>query len=134
VVLAVLVLTCFPVLPDAFAASASSNVPNPREDDDATMRRDARRFWYGGDATPSYRRFLHQAAEAERRRRSKRSIGGKVGTLQVAATSQPTWINLGPTRATFEINGYLLPGALDSGRISSIVVNPLDPNVIYIAT
>jgi hypothetical protein len=53
---------------------------------------------------------------------------------QAALPSVPatTWVSLGPTDARNEFNGFDIPG-VDSGRPSNILVDPRDPNVVYVA-
>src|SRR3954468_18775215 len=53
---------------------------------------------------------------------------------QAALPSVPatTWVSLGPTSARNEFNGVDIPG-VDSGRPNSILVDPRDPNVVYVA-
>ncbi len=53
---------------------------------------------------------------------------------QAALPSVPaaTWVSLGPTGARNEFNGVDIPG-VDSGRPNSILVDPRDPNVVYVA-
>lgn len=43
-----------------------------------------------------------------------------------------TWVPLGPTDASREYNGVDIDG-VDSGRPSSIIVDPRDPNIVYLA-
>ncbi|MFP2926940.1 hypothetical protein ACLESO_17420 [Pyxidicoccus sp. 3LG] len=50
-----------------------------------------------------------------------------------AVVSGMSWVNLGPTNATFQYNGTLY-NEVDSGRVSGIVVHPEDPQVVYLAT
>ncbi|HEY0985655.1 MAG TPA: hypothetical protein VGD80_01335, partial [Kofleriaceae bacterium] len=54
---------------------------------------------------------------------------------QLLAPSVPatTWVSLGPTGAIDEFNGFDIPG-VDSGRLNTIVVDPRDPNVVYVAS
>ncbi|WP_163997108.1 WD40/YVTN/BNR-like repeat-containing protein [Pyxidicoccus caerfyrddinensis] len=50
-----------------------------------------------------------------------------------AVVSGQSWVNLGPTNANFEYNGSNY-NEVDSGRISGIVVHPVDAQVVYLAT
>src|SRR5262249_26290632 len=43
-----------------------------------------------------------------------------------------TWVSLGPTNAIHEFNGVDIDG-VDSGRPNAILVDPRDPNVVYMA-
>ncbi len=53
---------------------------------------------------------------------------------QAALPSVPatTWVSLGPTGALNEFNGTNIAG-VDSGRLNTILIDPRDPNVVYIA-
>jgi photosystem II stability/assembly factor-like uncharacterized protein len=55
---------------------------------------------------------------------------------QIAAAMQSvpstTWVNVGPTDAPQEVNFFKI-GSVDSGRPSAILVDPRDPNVVYVA-
>jgi hypothetical protein len=53
---------------------------------------------------------------------------------QAALPSVPatTWVSLGPTGARNEFNGIDIPG-VDSGRPNTILVDPRDPDVVYLA-
>jgi hypothetical protein len=53
---------------------------------------------------------------------------------QAALPSVPatTWVSLGPTSALDEFNFVDIAG-VDSGRLNTILVDPRDPNVVYIA-
>ncbi len=50
-----------------------------------------------------------------------------------AVVSGLSWVNLGPTNASFQYNGTLY-NEVDSGRISGIAVHPVDPQVVYLST
>ena len=115
-----------------FSGAATAAAPAAAaEADDANMRRDARRDWYGGDRTPEYRRFLFGAALAEQARRA--SLKTRSSTASSAAGTPVTWRSLGPTGANFEQNGVQIKG-VDSGRLNGIVVSPVDGKTIYVAT
>jgi hypothetical protein len=86
---------------------------------------------------------IHRASSAELalRDRVAREESAKIaakraarGTAAAALPSVPatTWVNIGPTDAPEEINYYKIDG-VDSGRPNSIVVDPRDPNVVYVA-
>jgi len=49
-----------------------------------------------------------------------------------ASVPSTTWVNLGPTDARQEFNGVPIDG-VDSGRPNQILVDPRDPNVVYMA-
>src|SRR5258706_16231333 len=88
------------------------------EADDPSARRQAALEWYGQDWTPEYRRYVLDVADQERRRQLAKSARLKTGG------AVPTWGNLGPTRAQAVQNDVPIPGAQDSGRVSSIVGHP----------
>lgn len=63
-----------------------------------------------------------QAAQAEKAKGHRKA-------QSVPATA---WVSLGPTDAPLEVNYYKIDG-VDSGRPNSIVVDPRDGNVVYVA-
>src|SRR3954469_20369268 len=88
------------------------------ENDDANGRREWQRQWYGGEWSPAYRKFMHQAAARERARwghKLPKATDGKLVNTDGTVTSAPatgsattavtapvsgsTWVNLGPTKA-----------------------------------
>lgn len=110
------------------------------ESDNATLRHQAMNEWYNeshtagttarsGPWSPAYRRFILDAAARERARWGALLPGGRVG--KIAGT---TWTNLGPTHADFLANGSFTLNVTDSGRLRSIVVNPVNPSNIFVAT
>ncbi len=62
-------------------------------------------------------------------RRLARKAHGKAALPSVPAT---TWVNLGPTDSPQEFNYFAIAG-VDSGRPNNILVDPRDPNVVYMA-
>jgi len=80
---------------------------------------------------------VHRASPAERvaNNRVARAESAKLlARRQLALPSVPstTWVSLGPTDAPNEVN-YFQIDSVDSGRPNSIVVDPRDPNVVYMA-
>jgi len=80
---------------------------------------------------------VHRATPAERvaNNRVARAESAKLlARRQLALPSVPstTWVSLGPTDAPNEVN-YFQIDSVDSGRPNSIVVDPRDPNVVYLA-
>ena len=79
------------------------------------------------------------AAELATRNRVGAEESAKLARLaaqgQVAKPSVPatSWVSLGPTDAPKEFN-YFSIDSVDSGRPTSIVVDPRDANVVYVAT
>ena len=51
---------------------------------------------------------------------------------KLASVPATTWVNMGPTDAPQEVN-YFTIASVDSGRPNSIVVDPRDPDVVYMA-
>ena len=104
-----------------------------REKDDATARREAMLNWYGGDWSPEYRAFLLEAAALEKARHADKMPRSPGDPLMGVAASGNSWTNLGPTNADSETNGSTL-FVRDSGRPVSIVVDPNNTQIIYLAT
>ncbi|MBL0311133.1 MAG: hypothetical protein IPP78_00175 [Holophagaceae bacterium] len=99
--------------------------------DDPTGRRAAMREWYG-DYTPEYRQFLMEAARRERERWGSLIPGNRL--YQPVRAAGNHWTNIGPTNATFQINGGTNINERDSGRVAALVIHPTDNNTIYNAT
>ena len=104
-----------------------------REKDDATARREAMLNWYGGDWSPEFRAFMLEAAAKERVRYADQMPRLDGDPLLGLAATGTTWTNLGPTNADSETNGSTL-FVRDSGRPVSIVVDPTNTQIIYLAT
>ena len=101
--------------------------------DDATRRRQADLEWYGGEWTPAFRKFMIQAAATERNRYSHLMPIAGAGLMETAVASGNVWSNLGPTNADVETNGSSL-NVRDSGRPVSIVSDPANSAILYLAT
>jgi hypothetical protein len=119
----------------AFALSplhAEPERPNRAESDDPNARRKAMREWYEGDWSPSYKRFMNQAAARERARYAEQlpEAGGTTagaavtGTEPLAASTPGTWANIGPTSSSYIENGSTKLNEIDSGRPVEIVIDP----------
>jgi photosystem II stability/assembly factor-like uncharacterized protein len=52
--------------------------------------------------------------------------------LRLASVPATSWVSVGPTDAAQEFNDFEIHG-VDSGRPSSILVDPRDPDVVYLA-
>lgn len=121
------------------------------EHDDATARRRAMAQWYNDDAafdgdaahkqdlfSPAYQRFLNEAARRERLKHA--ALMPYSGTSNpvidslapFVAAANGNWTNIGPTSANFAQNGGTL-NVTDAGRVNTIVTDPANPNVIYVA-
>jgi photosystem II stability/assembly factor-like uncharacterized protein len=101
------------------------------EGDDPTERLQAMREWYGADA--SRRAPVLEAARRERDRYAVGESRAQAFGMNALAASGSAFLNLGPTRADFAVNGdkYF---EIDSGRARQIVAHPIDPDVLYLAT
>src|SRR5207248_3386067 len=91
----------------------------------------AMRRWYGAWAA---RR--PPVVEAARRERDGYALGASRAQAfgaNALIASGSSFVNLGPTRADFAVNGdkYF---EIDSGRARQILTHPIDPDVLYVAT
>ena len=122
--------------------SASVHTPRPVPRSRGELERDER----GGRRGEADRRSpdpgTHRAgpAELEVRNRVALEESQKLQQrarlrAQAALPSVPAtaWVSLGPTGARKEFNGSAIIQGVDSGRPNSIVVDPRDPNVVYVA-
>jgi hypothetical protein len=81
-------------------------------------------------AGPAELAVRNRVALAESQKLQQRArVRAQAGLPSVPATA---WVSLGPTSALDEFNGVDVPG-VDSGRLNTILVDPRDPNVVYIA-
>src|SRR5262245_3600708 len=83
-----------------------------------------------GPAELAVRNRVAQAESAKLLARARLRAQAQLLAPSVPAT---TWVSLGPTGAIDEFNGFDIPG-VDSGRLNTIVVDPRDPNVVYVAS
>jgi photosystem II stability/assembly factor-like uncharacterized protein len=127
------------------SASLHTRQPPPRSRSETEHRRDAstergedRRTeadsgWRGPGthrAGPAELAVRNRVALEESQKLQQRARLSAQGALpSVPATA---WVSLGPTSALNEFNGIDIPG-IDSGRPNSILVDPRDPNVVYVA-
>ncbi len=81
-----------------------------------------------GPRTPEAQLGILRAAESEALKYGLRS-----GSLRAARVPGRAWINLGPTSDNYEVNGGTYT-KVDSGRARSILVDPRDANIVYLAT
>ncbi len=96
--------------------------------DDPTAREKALLDWYGGEASPEFRRHLLETAALERKAHAK-AIPGSGEPLSYVSGN--TWKNIGPTDANYQTQGG---SNRDSGRVVSIAVHPTDGKKLYIGT
>lgn len=101
--------------------------------DRADLRAQALRQWWG-EWSPEFSKFLLDTAALERDRFPH--LMPQVGASErpVAAPATGTWLSLGPTRSDRIINGGTTLTQVDSGRPVSVVVDPGNTNIIYLAT
>ena len=109
------------------AAASAAEV----ELDDPGARLRATRAWYGEDVAGRAR--ILDAAGKERDRYAIGQSGGGSRANALSATSTSAFVNLGPTRADFAVNGDTY-AEIDSGRVRQILAHPMDPDVLFIAT
>lgn len=104
-------------------------LPDGVERDDPALRTLARRAW-AGDPTDEVRRQWGQIAADEAKRWAPMLPAARKGR---AAFSAESWVSLGPEDADSEWNGTSYT-ANDTGRPTAIVLDPRDPEVVYLAT
>ncbi len=110
------------------SATAGATKPNPPHQPSANLRLEAQNEWYGDG------RSALESRQGPFSRSYQRFLARKAAQLQAApraTPSTPTWVNLGPTHATFASNGPSLLDVTDSGRPRSIIVNG---STIYVAS
>lgn len=120
-----------------------------QDSDNATARRQAMYEWYTDDYShhgeegftnqkqmyfpAEYEHFLNRIVRSERARSAALLPGApKSKSALTQAQTSGTWTNIGPDRADFAKNGGTL-NVSDSGRVNSIVVDPNNTNIIFIA-
>jgi len=110
-----------------FQAGAAAEV----QEDDPRDRLEATRAWRG-DHAAGRERIL----EAAIRERDRYAVGGRrpgAGMNALVAGSANAFVNVGPTRADFAVNGDTFH-EIDSGRVRQILAHPIDPDVLYVGT
>ncbi|MBV8756702.1 MAG: choice-of-anchor D domain-containing protein [Deltaproteobacteria bacterium] len=104
---------------------ADGDADGDADSDSATLRRAAMYEWYNDHPpttrsqywTPEYMRYVNGVAADERARWG--NLIPKLGVSQLVTGSQ--WVNIGPTRATVEVNGATSLNVSDSGRTRTII-------------
>jgi hypothetical protein len=81
-------------------------------------------------ATPAELAQRNRVAAAEAAREQARIAQRKLAALP--SVPARTWVPLGPTDAARQFNAVDIEG-VDSGRPGDIVIDPRDPNVVYVA-
>ncbi|MBF5041989.1 hypothetical protein FGE12_06255 [Aggregicoccus sp. 17bor-14] len=124
--------------PDAWRETAPGE--GEAEGDDAMRRMIAAKTLWGTrtpEAMEHLARVSHQEAQrwAPQLASPLRAAPGVdqpaiVGGANAASLS---WVNLGPTNASFEYNGSLY-SEVDSGRVNAILVSPADTRIAYLGT
>ena len=115
--------------PQVLAQAAQTPTKANLDPDDPRARAAWNETWFG-KITPEYLAFKNQAAAREVNKWGftfPQQPGSHL--LQSASLTGPTWTNLGPTKSS----STPLPD-IDSGRPVSIVTDPTDPKVVYLAT
>jgi photosystem II stability/assembly factor-like uncharacterized protein len=123
------------------------------EKDDPNARKRAMDEWYnesyakphgkelrkGGPWSPSFRKFMNDAAAKERAKYASLLPGTSTSitasgdpTASIAATGT-TWVNIGPTKANYMQNGSTSLNKTDAGRVRDIIVDKNNPSIIYVA-
>src|SRR5437879_968389 len=69
---------------------------------------------------------MAQVAEAQRQLYSQQLPGGG------GVSGMPTWVSLGPTTENHWQNGGLPNPQINSGRLNTILVNPANPDTVYV--
>ena len=124
-----------PYLPIAKANRVQGGRGSEKELDNPKARQEALRESRGGN--PLFR--LHALKEASRERAQFAHLmptaASTANTNSTAAASSavPRWVNIGPTKNDYIQNGVTLH-VTDSGRMRTILVNPENPDVVYLLT
>ena len=103
-------------------AEAKGGEAAEAETDDASARLEAQRIAWG-TVTPTFRQNVMKEG--------KKHFGRNHGD---GRDPGPTWVNIGPTGADYEQNGAFTCHVRDSGRASTILPHPTNPNVVYVLT
>jgi photosystem II stability/assembly factor-like uncharacterized protein len=101
------------------------------ESDDPAARLRATREWYGSDV--GGRAGILEAAQRERDRYAIGRSRIASGATRLSASSAGAFVNLGPTRANYAVNGDRYT-EIDSGRVRQILAHPMDANILFVAT
>ena len=100
--------------------------------DDPRTRAQWNDAWFGVP-TPEYMLFKNQAAAAELAKWPGTFPLAPGRQAPLAALGGPIWSNLGPTKST--VNPYSdFNGDIDSGRPVSVIVDPTNRQIVYLAT
>jgi PKD repeat protein len=138
----------------ALPLTVSARQHRERDADDPGARAQAMDEWYNESYSsrgvqpkshqkkalfsPQYERFLMQAAKRERVRYGRKLPASNTSKMMMdpsavlPVATGGNWLNIGPTKADFTINGVTLH-VTDSGRVNAIVTDPDHPNTIYVA-
>jgi uncharacterized protein YfiM (DUF2279 family) len=136
----------------AAAAVVLSGASLAGEKDDPNGRRRAMDEWYnesygknygkskkGGPWSAEFRKHMNAVAAKERATYASLLPGTSSPILpsgdpnaSLAATGT-TWVNIGPTKANYMQNGGTNLNKTDTGRVRDIVIDPINPSIIYVA-
>ncbi len=101
--------------------------------DKAGLRREAHKRWYG-ERNAEFGRFLMGVAAEQRERFADLMPDPFRHKAFAAAPASGTWLNIGPTKADVIKNGSSSLNQTDSGRPRTILVDPNNASIIYVAT
>jgi photosystem II stability/assembly factor-like uncharacterized protein len=121
--------------------------------DDANGRRQAMDEWYnesygkpaaakarrGGPWSATFQKFMNEAAAKERAKNGSLLPGISTAIVPVKNAAAPavatgtTWVNIGPVKANYAQNGSSTLNKTDSGRANTILVDPTNASILYVA-
>jgi len=131
---------------DSTTGSNSAQADGDQDDPTARLKWEAE-TWGKGDAR--FRKTVIKETARHNRRVGKRGHGasalfgvavgssdvnGATGFSSDTPASGPQWIPVGPFDFEYYFNGDWLLGAVDSGRIRTILPHPTDPDKVYLLT
>jgi hypothetical protein len=123
---------------EAVERQGAEKVDGLRESDDPVRRSVVARTLWGNptaDVTERYAEIAHQeSVRWSTLMPAAPGPGGKqaAGIGPLSLVTAPSWVNVGPASAAFEWNAVQY-NAVDTGRMSGILVNPSDPAQVVIA-
>lgn len=123
------------------APSLVRDAESGRDKEDGLEADDPRARWQAEEALGRHGGAEQGWKLLEEARRERDRVGPSAGALvgaggpRGAAGRIPgsAWINIGPAKADFEVNGAQYP-AEDSGRARNILPHPTNPNILFMAT
>jgi hypothetical protein len=116
------------------ASGSLSSSSTQRSRRQPLVETDSRRLEPGvhraGPAELAVRNRVAQVESARLQDRARQRAQARESAASVPATA---WVSLGPTGALSEFNNVDIAG-VDSGRVNAIVVDPREPNIVYLAS